>query len=648
MKTSTTLFLSLFIVLSAIAEAAYTSDHCNVHPVYMKRDTLPVNTKEHDLDAKKTEGKAQDHNSSRSNKTASSVAPDNNSGENNSTDTSGKAQDHNSSRSNKTASSTAPDSDMDNAENSLRGLSHNSTRSNRSSLRSPELNISIAPGISSPLAKSKSAQNNLYAASGFSNKLSAEYYFGRFGLGLSNGFLLSDIDQNSLGEKLSTLGYKPADVVINTSDAQNFFLMLGPSVSTGKRFKLAAEGRAGFFINSPGTVSAKTAEDGFEIVSISGGEKSLKPGFSGGISISYDITDQFSLGLNTDYLNSKTAVNSYDPKTRTSTINNVNLQNLTTALTVKIALRPGPSKNQKNPNASVVYTHPANNLQFAIDDIPEANDDNKPEEKEEFFLRYEKIEFRQLLTASRQENEDFRLTEAAPSIRISPVSGYTPDKKAETNNNPYFQNNTLGGEMPVHEPQGSSGSNPLYEQSKNEASNPLYEASFQPTNNPLHQSSGLEGNNPLYEEDEAPSNNPVYESGGNSTNNPLYEDKSKMSENPLFEQSGSTASNPLFSEYQVSVTGGKLYNLLLSRQLEVAAYETENLKHAYWFDCFPAATGLPLSGTTPEKANTIHSTIKQTKGIRLAGNRFAAEVIVETGGKEYDAIITGKLEKREK
>lgn len=52
--------------------------------------------------------KAQDHNSTRSNKTASSVAPDNTT-EGGSSSSQSKAQDHNSTRSNKTASKAAED-----------------------------------------------------------------------------------------------------------------------------------------------------------------------------------------------------------------------------------------------------------------------------------------------------------------------------------------------------------------------------------------------------------------------------------------------------------------------------------------------------------------------------------------------------------
>jgi hypothetical protein len=75
--------------------------------------------------------KSQDHNSSRSNKTASVAAPDLNSkvdtekkGTNTSTT---KAQDYNSSRSNKTASSAAPNDKID-TEN--KAFNQNSSRSN--------------------------------------------------------------------------------------------------------------------------------------------------------------------------------------------------------------------------------------------------------------------------------------------------------------------------------------------------------------------------------------------------------------------------------------------------------------------------------------------------------------------------------------
>jgi hypothetical protein len=72
--------------------------------------------------------KAQDHNSSRSNKTASSIANDVNIEQANQT----RGQDHNSSRSNKTASSIASELNVDQG-NQTRAQDHNSSRSNKTS-----------------------------------------------------------------------------------------------------------------------------------------------------------------------------------------------------------------------------------------------------------------------------------------------------------------------------------------------------------------------------------------------------------------------------------------------------------------------------------------------------------------------------------
>ncbi|MEO5563393.1 MAG: hypothetical protein ABIR18_08160, partial [Chitinophagaceae bacterium] len=78
--------------------------------------------------------RAQDHNSSRSNKSSSMIAndPDNGNGGNKLRST--QAQDHNSSRSNKTASTIANDPDNDNGGNKLKSTQaqdHNSSRSNK-------------------------------------------------------------------------------------------------------------------------------------------------------------------------------------------------------------------------------------------------------------------------------------------------------------------------------------------------------------------------------------------------------------------------------------------------------------------------------------------------------------------------------------
>jgi hypothetical protein len=72
--------------------------------------------------------RAQDHNSSRSNKTASGMAIDPNG--NNGTNTT-KVQDHNSSRSNKSASGIAVDPDGNDGTNTTKAQDHNSSRSNK-------------------------------------------------------------------------------------------------------------------------------------------------------------------------------------------------------------------------------------------------------------------------------------------------------------------------------------------------------------------------------------------------------------------------------------------------------------------------------------------------------------------------------------
>ncbi len=72
-------------------------------------------------------GKAQDHNSSRSNKTGSVIAPDPN-------NSNTKAQDHNSTRSNKTANIAAPDPGNSGGN---KAQDHNSSRSNKSGIIAP-------------------------------------------------------------------------------------------------------------------------------------------------------------------------------------------------------------------------------------------------------------------------------------------------------------------------------------------------------------------------------------------------------------------------------------------------------------------------------------------------------------------------------
>jgi hypothetical protein len=90
--------------------------------------------------------KAQDHNSTRSNKTASSVAPNPDGGGSNT-----KAQDHNSTRSNKTASSVAPN--PDGGGSNTKAQDHNSTRSNKTA-------SSVAPNPDGGGSNTKAQDHN--------------------------------------------------------------------------------------------------------------------------------------------------------------------------------------------------------------------------------------------------------------------------------------------------------------------------------------------------------------------------------------------------------------------------------------------------------------------------------------------------------
>ena len=288
--------------------------------------------------------KAQDHNSTRSNKTASVV---DNSGSTGGDGSGTKGQDHNSTRSNKTASVVDNSGSTGGDGSGNKAQDHNSTRSNKTASRVDnsgpagggrnEFIFSLATGYSMPMGVSAAEEDLLFRSGGFSGKMSADYFFGSFGIGLTNGFMVSKADESAFYGYMESMGYDDTNAAISTADGNSGYLLIGPVFQTGGRFSISIDGRVGLFVSSPASVSGVIKGEGVSIMSVSGSGKSISPGLSAGASFRYAISDRLSLGIGTEYAGTKTGVTYYDGKTGQITTKKVSNQHLTTAVTFSIS-----------------------------------------------------------------------------------------------------------------------------------------------------------------------------------------------------------------------------------------------------------------------------------------------------------------------
>jgi hypothetical protein len=207
-----------------------------------------------------------------------------------------RAQDHNSSRSNKTAS---------------RAQDHNSSRSNKtaSKAQSDDWTFGITSGASSEV---RSNEGSLFRGNSMATKLFGRFHFGNIGLGFSSGIVPGATNGNALNAFMFERKFQQAQII--KSNPFNSYLLFGPSFRFGNRVMVVAEMQGGIFINNPGSVSIGQAGTNRTLYRFEGAEKNSYPGFSGNISLAYPINHSTRFVINTDYLHSKSSIRLYDPQ----------------------------------------------------------------------------------------------------------------------------------------------------------------------------------------------------------------------------------------------------------------------------------------------------------------------------------------------
>lgn len=218
-----------------------------------------------------------------------------------------RAQDHNSSRSNKTSSKAAPDPDAQ-----ARAQDHNSSRSNKSGLAAPDdaWTFGMSTGASFGL---KSKESSLFRGNSMATKMFGRYNFGHVGLGFNTGIIPGTISSTAISEFLTERKF-PVDALITSTKPLNAYFLFGPSFSFGEKVKISADINGGIFYNHAGGLSINQQGATRALYRFDAGSKNLMPGLSGNISIAYPLNNSTRFFINTDYLQTISSIRLLDPQ----------------------------------------------------------------------------------------------------------------------------------------------------------------------------------------------------------------------------------------------------------------------------------------------------------------------------------------------
>lgn len=158
-----------------------------------------------------------------------------------------------------------------------------------------------------------SNEASLFRGNGLITRLSSEYFFGPLGLGINGGFINSKLSSSVINQFMIDRKF-PLTSTITSTASQNAFLMLGPSLRLGQRVQLLASVKAGMFFNQSGGLTIGQQGAVRPLYRFDAGTKSLFPGFNGSVSFSYPVGNSSSFLLSTDFLQSSSSIQLFDPQ----------------------------------------------------------------------------------------------------------------------------------------------------------------------------------------------------------------------------------------------------------------------------------------------------------------------------------------------
>lgn len=191
----------------------------------------------------------------------------------------------------------------------FKSFNQNSSRSNHYGL-SDAWNFGVSTGASFGV---NSNENTLFRGNSIATKLFGRYYFGNFGLGLSGGIIPGTISNSAVNKFLVARKF-PTDATVTNVKPVNSYLLFGPSVRFGKRVQFGAEVNGGMFYNNAGGLIIAQQGATRPLYRFDNGTNNLFPGFSGNLHIAYPINWSTHFFINTDYLQTKSAIRLLDPQ----------------------------------------------------------------------------------------------------------------------------------------------------------------------------------------------------------------------------------------------------------------------------------------------------------------------------------------------
>lgn len=223
----------------------------------------------------------------------------------------------------------------------LKAYNQNNARSSHARMMGSGFDFQLTPQYGMAMNGGK-IDSLLFRGNGPGFKMDAGYSFGDFGFSFTSGFVSSQSDRTKINEFLTRNGIPMDQMIINTGSQQSMYVLLGPNASFGNKVRAALHAKGGLFINNGGFVNIKRQGAVNSAYRNEPSSKSIYPGFITGVNIDYHLTDLFTIGFGTDYLNTKAEVVNYDIR-RGGGIEGIklskNISNLMAGINIKYNIR---------------------------------------------------------------------------------------------------------------------------------------------------------------------------------------------------------------------------------------------------------------------------------------------------------------------
>lgn len=372
-----------------------------------------------------------------------------------------------------------------------------------------QLQISLHNGVSS-LVTSSALDSVYFVKAGYQAGLEGNYYWNNFGLAGSIGYFSNAANRQALEDFARTRKAPRDRVLISGSTNKGMYFFTGPAFqSVFNKWRLQSSLEAGLISKPSGQVliGDNTSRDVVYYRNVFDNSSSFA--WSAGLSLSYALSSQISLGINADYLNTKNEVVNYDilrggghdAKNITSQSGLVNTGIKLSYLFNTIKSREagsGIATGKRTANDNGVINSIAANTGKALE--PQTTQ-QKPQDtcrcQDKVMEVYEMEPYVvEIQFATVQEAKAF-LDTYEPLLSRREVGSGMATGKRYANSNPLYQDKgTQGNPMSQNK---SSGNNPLYEDKGTKGDNPLFQGKNAQGTNPLYEGSGTQGTNPLYQ-----------------------------------------------------------------------------------------------------------------------------------------------------